>query len=196
MDPFILASTSPRRRELLEFLKIPFEVIPSSGEEVFDSSPPFDQAVFLAEMKVKSVLLDHPELEERLILGADTVLDVDGGLIGKAPDRSTAEAYLELISGRTHRVITALSLWNGNTKKFLNRAQITDITVATMKPFEIEWYLNTGEWRGAAGAYRIQGKGGLFVEKIEGCFYNVVGLPIHLFYGMLQSQGFSLSETL
>lgn len=196
MEPLILASASPRRRELLNSLNIPFEVVPSSYEEVFDDRPPLDQALFLSEMKLRRVIEDYPELQKRLVIGADTVLDVDGKLIGKAPDRATARRYLELISDRSHRVITALSIRNGRTGRIESRAETSTVVFAPLSPEEIEWYLETGEWEGAAGAYRIQGRASFFIRGIEGCFFNVVGLPIRLFYGMLQTQGVSLIEML
>jgi septum formation protein len=194
MDSLILASASPRRRELLASLDIPFDVVPSSYEETFDDRPPLEQALFLSEMKVRKVIEDHPDLGKRVVVGADTVLDLDGRLIGKAPDRSTARRYLELISGRSHKVITALSIHNGSTGELRARAETSTVDFALLSRDEIEAYLDTGEWEGAAGAYRIQGRASFFVRGIKGCFFNVVGLPIRLFYVMLQSQGISLID--
>jgi septum formation protein len=145
-------------------------------------------------MKVRKVIEDHPDLGKRVVVGADTVLDLDGRLIGKAPDRSTARRYLELISGRSHKVITALSIHNGSTGELRARAETSTVDFALLSRDEIEAYLDTGEWEGAAGAYRIQGRASFFVRGIKGCFFNVVGLPIRLFYVMLQSQGISLID--
>ncbi len=189
MQHLILASTSPRRHELLDKIGIAFEVVASDYEEVFDNSPPRSQALFLARQKVESVLQHSPQLRSELILGADTCIDLDGRVLGKPGSRSEARSFLQHMSGRTHRVITALSLWNGSAQEFLTEAETTLIHVAELDAREIEWYLDTGEWEGAAGGYRIQGRGSLFVDRIEGCFFNVMGLPIRRFYGMLQSQG-------
>lgn len=192
METLILASTSPRRQQLLTSLGIAFEVVPSGYEEVFDHRPPLEQVQFLAEMKVRSVLSEHPELKYSPILGADTCIDLDSHILGKPADREAARSCLERMSGRRHNVITGLSLWDGRNEEFLHRAEVTEISLAELSREEIDWYLNTNEWQGAAGGYRIQGKGSLFVERIDGCFYNVMGLPIRLFYGMLQTQGYHL----
>jgi len=192
METMILASSSPRRSQLLATLGIPFTAVPSGYEEEFDSSPPIRQVERLAEMKVRSLLQERPDLSGRAILGADTCIDLNGRILGKPADRREAGRYLEAMSGTSHRVLTGISLWNGRQKSIITRTESTIIHVTTLSAAEIEWYLDTGEWEGAAGGYRIQGKGSLFVERIEGCFFNVMGLPIHLFYGMLQSQGYSL----
>jgi len=189
MQHLVLASTSPRRHELLEKLGISFTPVAPEYEESFDDRPPRIQTMYLAQQKVNSVLQHSPQHEHDFVLGADTCIDLDGRILGKPNSRSEARRFLQHMAGRTHRVITALSLWNGTTKKFINETETTLIHVAQLSAAEIEWYLATGEWEGAAGGYRIQGRGSLFVEQIEGCFFNVMGLPIRRFYGMLQSQG-------
>lgn len=194
MQHLILASTSPRRHELLKTLGIPFTAVDSEYEETFDNRTPRIQTIYLAQQKVDSVLQHSPQHAHNLILGADTCIDLDGRILGKPNSRSEARSFLRHMSGRTHRVITALSLWNGSTRKFLNEAETTLIHVARLSAAEIEWYLDTGEWEGAAGGYRIQGRGSLFVEQIEGCFFNVMGLPIRRFYGMLQTQGLDVLD--
>ncbi len=194
MHRFILASTSPRRQELLKKIGLPFTVTSSEYEEVFDNRSPRVQALFLAQKKVESVLSRVPEYKNDLVLGADTCIDLDGRILGKPNDRSEARHFLQKMSGRTHRVITALSLWDGPAGKFVNETETTLIHLADVLPREIEWYLDTQEWEGAAGGYRIQGHGGLFVDRIEGCYFNVMGLPIHRFYGMLHTQGYSLLD--
>lgn len=192
MYRFILASTSPRRQELLKKIGLDFTVISSDYEEVFDHHPPHTQALFLARKKVESVLDHSPEYNRDLVLGADTCIDLDGRILGKPNTRSEARNFLQQMSGRTHRVITALSIWNGPVGTFITEAETTLIHVANLAPREIEWYLDTKEWEGAAGGYRIQGHGSLFVDRIEGCYFNVMGLPIHRFYGMLHSQGYDV----
>ncbi len=194
MQGLILASTSPRRQELLQKIGVAFEVVASDYEEVFDNRPPRVQALHLARQKVESVLQHSPRLLSEVVLGADTCIDLDGKVLGKPASRNEARSFLRHMSGRTHRVITALSLWNGAKKEFRDEAETTLIHVAQLSAREIEWYLDTGEWEGAAGGYRIQGRGSLFVDRIEGCFFNVMGLPIRRFYGMLQSQGIDVLD--
>lgn len=196
MDTLILASSSPRRQELLTALGIPFTAVPSEYEEQFDDRPPFEQAQYLAEMKVRTLLKHRPDLSGWIILGADTCIDLAGRILGKPADRNEAAHFLESMSGTSHHVITGLALWDGKKKTMLTRAETTMIRVARLNSAEIEWYLDTGEWEGAAGGYRIQGRGSFFVERIEGCFFNVVGLPIRLFYGMLHAQGYSLLQSI
>ncbi len=192
MYKFILASTSPRRQELLKKIGLDFTLVSSEYEEVFDHRPPHTQALFLARKKVETVLKHSPEYTRDLVLGADTCIDLDGKILGKPNTRSEARKFLQQMSGRTHRVITALSLWNGPVGRFLTEAETTLIHVANLDAREIEWYLDTKEWEGAAGGYRIQGRGSLFVDRIEGCYFNVMGLPIRRFYGMLQAQGYDI----
>jgi len=194
MQYLILASTSPRRQELLQKLGVAFEAVASDYEEVFDNRPPRVQALHLARQKVEAVLQHSPHLASELVLGADTCIDLDGKVLGKPASRREARSFLQHMSGRTHQVITALSLWNGGIKEFHAEPETTIIHVARLSGREIEWYLDTGEWEGAAGGYRIQGRGSLFVDRIEGCFFNVMGLPIRRFYGMLQSQGIDVLD--
>ncbi|MDZ7794073.1 MAG: Maf family protein [Spirochaetia bacterium] len=194
MPSLVLASSSPRRQTLLTNLGLPFSTAPSEYEEQFDDRPPRIQALYLAQQKVAHLLSHSPEHKGALVLGADTCIDVDGKILGKPSDRHTARRYLQQLGGRAHKVITALSLWDGPAGVFLNEAETTTIQFAALDSREIEWYLDTEEWKGAAGAYRIQGRASLFVHRIEGCYFNVMGLPIHRFYGMLQTQGYDLFE--
>jgi len=196
MYRLVLASSSPRRQKLLTNLGLHFSTAVSEYEEQFDDRPPQTQALHLAQQKVAHLLSHSPEHRDALVLGADTCIDVDGKILGKPSERQTARRYLQQLEGRSHKVITALSLWDGPAGAFLNEAETTTIQFAALNSREIEWYLDTEEWKGAAGGYRIQGRGGLFVHRIEGCYFNVMGLPIHRFYGMLQTQGYDFSELL
>jgi len=142
--------------------------------------------------KVDALLEARPDLHHRTILGADTSIDIDGWILGKPADREEAAELLRSLSGRRHKVISALSLYNGATGRIESATETTAISVAPLDRREIEWYLDTGEWRDAAGGYRIQGRGSIFVTRIEGCYFNVMGLPLRLFYGMLTSAGWTL----
>ncbi|HDQ13822.1 MAG TPA: septum formation protein Maf [Sediminispirochaeta sp.] len=202
--PLILASSSPRRRELLRLLEIPFQWLSPPYEERFDHRSPAVQAEYLAEMKLRSVLESSPRYLRHPVLSADTVIDLDGELIGKAENRSDAAETLRRLSGRSHRVITALSFWPGTAEEagvdqpdkqeysaIIQRRAVSQVEMDRLTEEEIKWYLDSGEWRGAAGAYRIQGRAAVFIKAIEGCYYNIMGLPIQLFYGILRERGYT-----
>lgn len=172
----ILASASPRRQELLRQLGLDFEVIPSSIEErISPGTEPDMAAMKLAESKAVDVA--H-RVEDGLVIGADTVVALDDCILGKPKDEEEAREMLERLSGRWHRVFTGIAVINKATLEKVttceeSRVKFKDITAA-----EIENYIRTGEPMDKAGAYGIQGKGALLVEKIEGCYYNIVGLPL------------------
>ncbi|MCF6335826.1 MAG: Maf family protein, partial [Spirochaetales bacterium] len=172
-----------------------FTVKPSSYIEVFTDESPEKQVLNLARNKVLSLLESDTVFDGSIILGADTCIDLDGKIIGKPRGPEEAEKMLNSFSGRTHKVITALALYNGKNGTFCLKKRITAVTFADLSTREIEWYLNTEEWDGAAGGYRIQEKGSLLITGINGSWYNVMGLPIRLFYGMVASQGLTLFRT-
>ena len=188
MKEIILASASPRRKEILEKFDIPFRIVPSPLEEVFTDDPPAEQAAFLSKAKIKTLLDIKPDLSSRLVLGADTCIDLDGRIIGKPGNREEAETILRRFSGRTHSVITALTLYTPDKGEYKTETQTAGVKFAEIPEDLLSWYLDTGEWAGAAGGYRIQEKGALLVDSIIGDFYTIMGLPIRLFYGMLASQ--------
>ncbi len=207
----ILASSSPRRRELLERIGLSIEVVPSPFEEELLSGTPREEAERLARGKVEELLQRRPELGRQVVLGADTLIEVGGRILGKAATEEEADAYLSLLSGREHRVITGLAISippssetgasakddpTAKDPRTFVKTEITSIRLALLSSRERTWYIKTGEWKGAAGAYRIQGLGALFVERIDGCYYNVMGLPLQLFYGMLREHGYELLSSL
>ena len=170
----ILASLSPRRKELLSRLALPFTVIPAEVDEsgIRESDP--ERAVLaLSALKAQAVAKDHPQ---DLVLGADTVVSIDGKILGKPRDRVDAKETLSLLSGRAHQVFSGFTLIKG--EKRISRAVCTKVYFAPLKEEEIEWYLDSGEPFDKAGSYGIQGLGGLLVEGIEGDYFNVVGLPV------------------
>ena len=138
MHRFVLASTSPRRQELLKKIGLHFTVASSEFEEVFDNRPPRVQALYLAQKKVESVFNRVPEYRKALVLGADTCIDLDGRILGKPNNRREARHFLQKMSGRTHRVITALSFWDGVAGSFINETETTLIHLAELLPHEIE----------------------------------------------------------
>ena len=189
MDNLILASSSPRRKEILEKFNIPFSAVKSPYEEVFTNQQPEIQVLNLSKGKVDALIESDDYYKDSIILGADTCINLDGSIIGKPKSKTEAAEYLNSFSGRTHQVITGLTLYNGKTNQFIQEFSVTDVIFANLTIKEIEWYLKTMEWKDVAGGYRIQEKGSLLINSISGSWYNVMGLPIRLFYGMVASQG-------
>ena len=196
MKPIILASSSPRRQEILKLLNIPYMVKVSDFDEAYPSDIPLEQVPeFLANRKVESVARTYPAGHEiPWILGADTMVLLDGKLYGKPADAQEAERFMQELQGRTHKVVTGLALFNGDVMYASSRTVVTNVTFAPMTKSEIDWYVETGDWHGAAGGYRIQGLASCFVSRIEGTNSAVVGLPIFELYDMLKEQGYSILE--
>ena len=172
----ILASASPRRAELLRYITEDFEVIPSGEEETVAEGLPCQQLVAeLARIKACSVLARYPDA---VVIGSDTVVAIDGRVLGKPKDREDAFAMLQALSGRTHTVYTGVCLASKDRLEQFTSA--THVTFFPLKKEEILHYLDTGEPFDKAGAYGIQGQGALFCSGIEGDFYTVMGLPVAL----------------
>lgn len=162
--PIILASGSPQRRAILEQLGIPFEVVPPNYQERGDDP------VELAAGKARSI--DGGELP---VLGVDTEVVVDGEALGKPAGPGEAEAMLERLSGRTHEVVSGLCLRTASWEEL--HGETTLVTFRALDARDLAHYVASGEWEGRAGAYAIQGLGASLVERIEGDYLNVVGLP-------------------
>lgn len=196
MEPIILASSSPRRQEILKLLNIPFKVIiPNIDETISSAIEPEEIPEFLAREKVTAVIHSLPPQQEILwILGADTIILKEGKFFGKPDSRAQAEAFLREFSGKTHQVITSVVLYNGRKKTFVSKNAVTKITFSELSDKEINWYLDTEEWHGAAGGYRIQSLASCFIKSIEGTQSCVTGLPIFELYDMFKEQGYSLLE--
>ncbi len=173
----VLASSSPRRKELLQSVGIEFEVIePSSDESLLDKENPEDYVLRLSTEKALSV---SKNLEvDVLIIGADTIVVVDNKILGKPMDEEDAEAMLNKISGGTHHVLTAFSIINAKHEILHKHVVGTEVIVKTLEPKEIEGYIKTGEPMDKAGAYGIQGIGAFMIKGIRGSYTNVVGLPL------------------
>ena len=159
----ILASGSPRRRAILEQLGIDFEVVPPEVEELTDGDP--------RELVIENARRKQAAVKGALVLGADTAVALEGAILGKPQDEARAREHLTALSGRTHEV------WSGIALRGETAAAVTLVTFREIEGL-IDWYLATGEWQGKAGAYAIQGRGAALVERIEGDYSNVVGLPI------------------
>ena len=181
----ILASASPRRRQLLELAGIPFTVEVSNAEEtVPEGLPVADTAAYLSGLKAGAVYEKHRG-EGAVVIGSDTVVTVDGEIFGKPSDEADAFRMLRALSGRTHEVITGVTVrTEEKTVSFSNAAQVT---FYELSDGEIRDYIATGEPFGKAGAYAIQGKGALLVKGIRGDVYTVIGLPVAELWRVLKN---------
>lgn len=187
----ILASASPRRKALLERLGIPFEVQVSQAEEKTDPSwSPEEAARHLALLKAQDVA---GRVQDALVIGADTIVVLDGEILGKPRSPAEAKDMLRRLSQRRHEVITGLALVDTVNGAVDLCHETTSVWFRRLAEEEIDWYVSTGEPMDKAGAYGIQGKGALLVERIDGCFFNVVGLPLTRLYLLLKAKGFKLS---
>ena len=177
----ILASQSPRRREILSLMSIPFEVIESHVEEVPPAhSTPEELVTALAQQKAQAVFSLYPN---DCIIGADTVVDLDGRVLGKPHTPEIAREYLHLLQGRKHIVYTGVCVLTPHHSEI--RSARTDVTFRQMSDDEIEWYIGTGDPLDKAGSYGVQGPACLFVDHLEGNYFNIIGMPVPVLYEML-----------
>ncbi len=190
MEIIILASASPRRSRILSQMGLPFEVRPVDVDEQILPGTTVSQAERLAEKKCGEYVRNNLKRDQNWVLGADTLIDFDGRAEGKPETEKDAEGMISELSGKKHSVITALALYNRRSGETIIRHRITEITFADLSSAEIERYIKTGEWNGAAGGYRIQGRGSILINSLNGSYSNVMGLPIRLFYEMLLSQNY------
>lgn len=174
ITPIILASTSPRRKELLQQLGLKFVVIPSHLVEDDVPGTYRQKAQTLAFQKAMNVAQRH----QGLIIGADTMVILNEEILGKPKNQSEAKSMLSKLSGKTHAVITGLAIINTFNQQHMIDSVETMVTFRSIKDDEITAYLATGEPMDKAGAYGIQGLGGQFVAGLKGCYTNVVGLPV------------------
>ena len=172
--PLLLASTSPRRRQILEQLRIPFDVVAPRYEEAEED--PVAHAVG----KARSVL---PEAEGRPVLGCDTEVVCGGRVYGKPDGPEEAEEMLESLAGRTHEVVSGVALITPMWEEV--HREVTRVSFRELTARDVAWYVASREWEGRAGGYAIQGQGAALVERIEGDYLNVVGLPVSLLVRLL-----------
>ena len=182
----ILASSSPRRREILGHMRAKFTVIsPDADEKVPEGTPPADAVLILASRKGAAVLRVHPELRDAFVLASDTVVDLDGQILGKPKDSDDAARMLARLSGRTHLVHSGICVFHEGKS-----AGVTETTIVRFAPLsreEIDFYLSSGEPFGKAGSYAIQGLGARYVSGISGDYFNVMGLPVYALDALLRS---------
>ena len=168
----ILASQSPRRKELMELFHIPFIVRVADIDETMEQADPYDEVARVSRLKAMAV----PREEDDVVIAADTIVVCDGKVLGKPKDEADARAMLHLLSGRDHQVMTGVTVLRG--EKILSCTEVTDIHFRDLTEKEIESYIRTGEPMDKAGSYGIQGGAALFAEKLRGDYFNVVGLPV------------------
>lgn len=174
---FVLASSSPRRQELIKGCFLNFEVVVSEIDENVSGMSPKDLVQFLALEKAKAVLGTYKEQEHVLILGADTIVVIDNMILGKPKNREDAKRILKILSGREHEVMTGVALVSRNCERYF--VETTKVTFEEIDDDLIDFYLDTGESMDKAGAYGIQGVALSFINKVEGSYSNVVGLPVN-----------------
>ncbi|MFN4149758.1 MAG: Maf family protein [Candidatus Sericytochromatia bacterium] len=188
----VLASASPRRKELLELVGATFDIIAGNIEEIIDESLPLTQ-------KIEKLALQKAEAVAKylsgdfIVIGADTIVELDGEILGKPQNIDDAKRMIRNLSGKSHNVITAIALIPTNNKyKPITTHQVTPVKFKELSEKEIENYVNYGESMDKAGAYAVQGFGVLIIEGVYGCYTNVVGLPIPLLNKTLKEH-FNLS---
>ena len=181
-ERIILASKSPRRARLLTQIGLSFEVLPAEiEEEIVNAGSPAGLAMALARLKAEAAAQNAGH---GLIIGADTVVSLDDSMLGKPKNAKEAASMLGMLSGRTHHVYTGFTLLQTGGGSIIDYAD-TAVTFKPLEDWEIDLYVATGSPLDKAGAYGIQDVSSLFVTGIEGCFYNVVGLPLNRFYHAL-----------
>jgi septum formation protein len=183
LEPLVLASASPRRAEILRAVGWPFT---TSGADIDETRAPAEDPVEyverLALAKAEAVAARGPDL----VLGADTVVTIDGLVLGKPRDEEDARRMLRCLSGRWHEVLTGVAFVRTRSPQRLVAHERTRVKFAAVSEAEIDWYIATREPMDKAGAYAVQGRAALFIEKIEGDYWNVVGLPVRRVYSLAQ----------
>ncbi len=192
MEKIILASSSERRMELLDQISVPYRIIPADINEDITITNPVKHAEFLEEQKALTIENNY-SFDERLILAADTIVAINNKILGKAKNELEAREFIKLLSGDKHEVITAVSLIDTKNKCKETLSIITTVEFGKISKEELDWYIPSKEWKGVAGAYRIQGIASMFINSINGSYSNVMGLPLHAIYGMLLKQKYIFS---
>lgn len=176
----VLASASPRRLEILRQIGIEPELCPVDIDEDNTISPQRDEEALVSENAARKAQAAAGRYTDAIIIGADTVVALDGVIFGKPADRAEARQMLEALSGHTHKVYSGVCLIDSRSGKSVGGASVCEVTFPRLKEREIEEYLDSGEPFDKAGAYAIQGRGALLVDHIDGDYYTVVGLPVAL----------------
>ena len=191
MKPLILGSASPRRADLLRQLALPFTVVPSPLQEpVPTTTIPADYALESAAAKARAVA--SSVATDAIIIAADTIVCINGAILGKPTDAADATSMLGRLSGKVHQVYTGLVIQSG--AQLLQEAVCTQVEMRPLTAADIAAYIASGEPFDKAGGYGIQGLGARFIERIAGCYYNVVGLPLARLCVLLSAVGCDLND--
>ena len=196
----ILASASPRRKELLKQIGLDFIVFPAQGDEVSDKTIPRDIVVELAQKKAGEIyekaIAAGVGKQDSIVIGADTIVVFEDRVLGKPKNEKDAVEMLTMLSGKTHEVYTGVSLWMRENGKKVQYSfyEKTEVTMYPIRQVEIEEYVKSGEPMDKAGSYGIQGSGARFIQKINGDYNNVVGLPVARIYQELAQLGIAISS--
>jgi septum formation protein len=191
LNMIILASASPRRRQLLELLHIPFSVIESQVDETYDDQQIPEEIVKELALRKANHVANKLDVA-RLVIGADTIVVLGQQILGKPKNRKHAVEILTALQGTEHYVYTGVAIVDGINGRCLVRVSKTLVRMRKLTQQQIERYVDSGEPMDKAGAYAIQGYGSVFVESIEGCYFNVVGLPLSMLTEMMEEFGYSL----
>ena len=192
MRPLVLASSSPRRKEILKILGIPFSVVEPCFDEVLPEGMDAEHATeFFAEQKALCAARElHNGGQSAPVLASDTAIVLDKTLYGKPADAREAASFLRRFSAKTHIVYSSIAFCAEHSIKPITRTSKTLVTFKPLSDAEIAWYTATDEWRGVAGGYRVQEKGACFITRIDGLPSGVMGLPVFDVYELLREQGY------
>ena len=190
MKPLILASNSPRRKDLLKQIGVDFSIDPADVDErVLPNESPEGYAVRVALEKAR---VSAARAGAGIVIAADTIVVLNDEILGKPVNAEEAERMLTLLSGKAHSVITGLAVMDAATGRALTRTSLTRVWFRSLSQQEIASYVATGEPLDKAGAYGIQERGAVFVERVDGCYFNVVGLPLSLLMGLLRDMDIAI----
>lgn len=179
----ILASNSPRRKAILEQLGLNVIIKTKEIEEISHKSTINEKIKEISEKKGENVAKEHPN---EFVVSADTMVEIDGIILGKPKNRDDAKKMLKKISGKKHNVLTAFSLFNINKNIKITEIVKSQVYFRKLDNDEIEWYLDSGEAMDKAGSYGVQGLGAIFIERIEGDFFSIMGFPVNRFVDILK----------
>ncbi|WP_040950137.1 Maf family protein [Gorillibacterium massiliense] len=189
----VLASKSPRRQELIKLLDIPYEVVAiDTNEDISDSLAPDRMVEELSLRKAVAVQMALEDGKDKIVIGADTIVYLNGQVFGKPVDDDHAKRMLRELQGRPHQVYTGITCLDAESGEALTRHSVTDVVIKPLTDEQLDRYIRTGEGRDKAGSYAAQGIGSIIVQEIHGDFFNVVGLSISLLADMLEELGVSV----
>lgn len=191
----VLASASEWRAKLLELFEVPFEVVVSGFDEqvvVADEAPDLVMGLAMEKARIVTKQLDDEGCYDCLVIGADTVIDLDGEIIGKPKNKSEAKQIIDRLQGRSHRVVSGICVWSVETREHEVRVDETWVHLLSMTKAQIDAYIETNEWKGKAGGYQIQRSIAKYVATIEGRVSTIIGLPLLVLEELLEHYGYQV----